>query len=98
MDWSSVDDVIVPVTIPQRRGDPVIFKQDEYPRSGTTMEKLAALKAPFRDGGTGTAGNASGINDGAAAVLIASEDSANIHGINPINDNYCSWCFGNKLQ
>ncbi len=62
---------ITPVTIPQRKGDPVIVEQDEHPRAGTTVEKLAKLATPFRDGGSVTAGNASGVNDGAAALLIA---------------------------
>ena len=61
---------IVPVTIPQRRGDPVVVDKDEHPRAGTTVEKLAGLPTPFRDGGTVTAGNASGVNDGAAAMFV----------------------------
>jgi acetyl-CoA acyltransferase len=65
---------IIPVTIPQRRGDPVIVDQDEHPRA-TTIEKLAALKAPFRAGGSVTAGNASGVNDGACAILLASDEA-----------------------
>ncbi|MEP3666721.1 MAG: acetyl-CoA C-acyltransferase, partial [Roseibium sp.] len=66
---------IVAVTIPQRKGDPVIVEKDEHLRPDTTHETLAKLRAPFRDGGTVTAGNASGVNDGAAALLIASEDA-----------------------
>lgn len=64
---------IVPVDLPQRKGDPVRFAVDEHPRAGTTVETLAALKPAFRKDGTVTAGNASGINDGAAALVVASE-------------------------
>jgi acetyl-CoA acyltransferase len=74
---------ITPVTIPQRKGDPVTVERDEHPRA-TTLEALAKLPAPFRKGGTVTAGNASGVNDGAAALLIASEAAAKRHGLNPI--------------
>ena len=74
---------IVPVSIPQRRGEPVVFDTDEHPRA-TTAEKLAGLKAPFRKGGTVTAGNASGLNDGAAALVIASEAAAKKHGLTPL--------------
>jgi acetyl-CoA acetyltransferase family protein len=63
---------VVPVTVPQRRGEPVVVSHDEHPRE-TTLEKLASLPAPFRATGTVTAGNASGVNDGAAAVVLASE-------------------------
>ncbi|MDH3234765.1 MAG: acetyl-CoA C-acyltransferase, partial [Alphaproteobacteria bacterium] len=75
---------IVPVTIPQRRGDPIVVDQDEHPRGDTTLEKLAKLPTPFREGGTVTAGNASGVNDGAAAMLVASEAAAKTHGLEPI--------------
>ena len=74
---------ITPVTIPQRRKDDVIVDADEHPRA-TTLEKLASLRAPFRDGGSVTAGNASGVNDGAAALIIASEAAAKRHGLTPI--------------
>ncbi|MCZ4094482.1 3-oxoadipyl-CoA thiolase [Sinorhizobium psoraleae] len=74
---------IVSVTIPQRKGEPVVVDKDEHPRA-TTMEALAKLKAPFREGGTVTAGNASGVNDGAAALIIASEEAARKHGLTPI--------------
>ncbi|MCB1502035.1 MAG: 3-oxoadipyl-CoA thiolase [Bauldia sp.] len=74
---------ITPVTIPQRKGDPVVVDRDEHPRA-TTMEALAALRAPFRDGGSVTAGNASGVNDGAAALIVASEGAARKHGLEPI--------------
>ena len=63
-------DEIVPVEIPQRKGTPMIFDTDEYPKAGVTMEKLSALKPAFNKEGTVTAGNASGINDGAAALVI----------------------------
>lgn len=74
---------ITPVSIPQRRGEPVVVDQDEHPRA-TTHEKLASLKTPFRDGGSVTAGNASGVNDGAAALLLASEAGVAAHGLTPI--------------
>ncbi|KQV70438.1 3-oxoadipyl-CoA thiolase [Rhizobium sp. Root1220] len=75
---------ITPVTIPQRKGDPVVVEKDEHPRA-TTMEALARLGTPFRkEGGTVTAGNASGVNDGAAALVIASEAAAAKHGLTPI--------------
>jgi acetyl-CoA C-acetyltransferase len=65
-------DEIAPVLIPQRKGDPVVFDQDEFPRHGTTAESLAKLRPAFNKEGTVTAGNASGINDGAAAVVVCS--------------------------
>ncbi|MCC6006477.1 MAG: 3-oxoadipyl-CoA thiolase [Rhodobacteraceae bacterium] len=74
---------ITPVSIPQRKGDPLVVAQDEHPR-GTTLEKLAALRAPFRKGGSVTAGNASGVNDGSAALIIASGAAAARHGLTPI--------------
>ncbi|NNM00162.1 MAG: 3-oxoadipyl-CoA thiolase [Gammaproteobacteria bacterium] len=74
---------IVPVTIPQRRGDPVVVDTDEHPRPNTTIEQLAKLKPAFRAGGTVTAGNASGINDGACALLLASGAAASQHGLTP---------------
>ncbi|MCB1881040.1 MAG: acetyl-CoA C-acyltransferase, partial [Gammaproteobacteria bacterium] len=67
------DDEIVPVEIPQPKGDPLIVDRDEHPRAATTLESLAALRAPFRQGGSVTAGNASGVNDGACALLLGSE-------------------------
>ncbi|WP_349365704.1 MAG: 3-oxoadipyl-CoA thiolase [Nitratireductor rhodophyticola] len=75
---------IIPVTIPQRKGDPVVVDRDEHPRPGTTVEKLGKLPTPFREGGTVTAGNASGVNDGAAALIIASEEAAKKYGLTPI--------------
>ncbi|MBP5856535.1 3-oxoadipyl-CoA thiolase [Marivibrio halodurans] len=74
---------IVPVTIPRRKGDPVIVDTDEHPRPETTLEGLAKLRTPFREGGTVTAGNASGVNDGAAALIVASEAAAAKHGLRP---------------
>lgn len=75
---------IIPVTIPQRKGDPVVVDKDEHPRPGTTVEKLGKLPTPFRESGTVTAGNASGVNDGAAALIIASEEAAKKYGLTPI--------------
>ena len=74
---------ITPVTIPQKKGEPVVVDRDEHPRE-TTLEKLAALGTPFRKGGTVTAGNASGVNDGAAALLIASEAAVKRFGLTPL--------------
>ena len=73
---------IVPVTIPQKKGDPLVFAADEHPRA-TSLEALAKLKPVVRADGTVTAGNASGLNDGAAAMLIASESAARRHGLTP---------------
>src|SRR5699024_801839 len=74
---------IVPITVPQRKQESLIFDTDEHPRD-TTLEKLAALPTPFRDGGTVTAGNASGVNDGAAALIVASEAAVKQHGLTPM--------------
>ena len=75
---------ITPVTIPQRKGDAIVVAKDEHPRAGTTVETLARLPTPFREGGTVTAGNASGVNDGAAALIVASEAAARKYGLTPI--------------
>jgi acetyl-CoA C-acetyltransferase len=76
---------IVPVPVPQRKGDAVLFDTDEYPRAGTTPEKLAALKPAFlKKDGTVTAGNASGINDGAAALVVTTADKARALGTPPL--------------
>lgn len=75
------DKEIVPVTIPQRKGDPLIVALDEHPRASTTIEALTRLGTPFRENGTVTAGNASGVNDGACALLIASAEAADRHGL-----------------
>ncbi len=77
------DAEIVPVTIPQRRGDDIIVTVDEHPRADTKLEKLASLGTPFRENGTVTAGNASGVNDGACALLLASESMASEFGLTP---------------
>jgi len=77
-------DEIVPLEIPQRKGPPVVFAQDEHPRFGTTVEKLAQLKPVFKKDGTVTAGNASGINDGAAAVLVMSGAKVEELGLEPL--------------
>ncbi|MGO7819686.1 3-oxoadipyl-CoA thiolase [Rhizobium ruizarguesonis] len=75
---------ITPVSIPQRKGDPVVVDKDEHPRA-TTIETLAKLATPFKkEGGTVTAGNASGVNDGAAALIVASEAAARKYGLTPI--------------
>ncbi|MDM0758223.1 acetyl-CoA C-acetyltransferase [Clostridium perfringens] len=75
---------IVPVVIPQRKGDPIVFDTDEFPRFGTTAEKLAKLRPAFKKDGTVTAGNASGINDGAAALVVMSAEKAKELGVTPI--------------
>ena len=74
---------ITPVEIPQRKGDAIVVDTDEHPRA-TTIDALAKLKAPFRQGGSVTAGNASGVNDGAAALIIASAAAAKKYGLTPI--------------
>lgn len=74
---------ITPVNIPQRKKDDLVVDTDEHPRAGTTLEGLAKLGTPFKDGGTVTAGNASGLNDGAAAMFIATEAAAKAHGLTP---------------
>ncbi len=78
------DTEIVPVTVPQRRGDPVVVTQDEHPRPGTTAETLARLRPVFERDGTVTAGNSSGINDGAAALLVVEGETARAHGLEPM--------------
>jgi acetyl-CoA acetyltransferase family protein len=74
---------IVPVPIPQRKGEPVLFAEDEFLKPDTTLEALGRLRPAFRKNGTVTAGNASGLNDGAAALLLASEDGLKQHGLVP---------------
>ena len=78
------DDEIVPVTIPARRGEPVVVSVDEHPRPGSTIEALQKLKPIVRENGCVTAGNASGINDGACALLLASDTAAARHGLTPL--------------
>ncbi|WP_318527995.1 3-oxoadipyl-CoA thiolase [Lentibacter sp. XHP0401] len=77
-------DEITPVTIPQRKGDAIVFDTDEHPRAGSTADKLAKLRAINGEGKTVTAGNASGVNDGAAALLLASEEAAKAQGLTPL--------------
>ena len=75
---------IASVPIPQRKGDPIVFATDEFAKPGTTLEGLAGLRPAFRPNGTVTAGNASGLNDGAAALLIASESGLRAHALTPL--------------
>jgi len=77
-------DEIVPVTIPQKKGNPLVFEVDEHPRPSTTMEALTALKPVFKKEGTVTAGNASGINDGAAAVVVMAMEKVKALGLEPM--------------
>jgi acetyl-CoA C-acetyltransferase len=77
-------DEIVPIEIPQRKGDPIIFDTDEYPKKGTTAEKLGGLRPAFKKDGSVTAGNASGINDGAAALVVMSRAKAEELGLKPL--------------
>src|SRR3954466_2255782 len=86
------DREIVPVEVPQKKGPPLVVSRDEYPRTGTTVEKLAALKAAFAKEGTVTAGNASGINDGAAALVVATEAWAKKNARTPLARilSYCT--------
>ncbi|HYN70630.1 MAG TPA: acetyl-CoA C-acyltransferase, partial [Candidatus Eisenbacteria bacterium] len=78
------DDQMVPVPVPQRKGEPVLVSRDEHPRSDTSMDALARLRPAFREGGSVTAGNSSGINDGAAAVLVVEADKARELGLRPM--------------
>ena len=86
------DREIVPVEVPQKKGAPVVISRDEYPRAGTTAEKLGALKPAFKKDGSVTAGNSSGINDGAAALVISTAASAQKHGRTPLARilSYCT--------
>ncbi len=77
-------DEIIPIEIPQRKGDPIVFDRDEFPRAGTTAEGLGKLRPAFSKEGTVTAGNASGINDGAAVVMVMSESKAKELGLTPM--------------
>jgi 3-oxoadipyl-CoA thiolase len=78
------DDQIVPITIPSKKGEPVVVSRDEHPRADTSAEALARLRPAFRDGGTVTAGNSSGINDGASAVLVVEAERAQALGLGPL--------------
>ncbi len=84
MDAGRFDDELVAVGIPQRKGEPVWVERDEHPRPDTTAEKLAKLRPVFREGGTVTAGNSSGLNDGAAAVLVVEAERARTLGLEPM--------------
>jgi 3-oxoadipyl-CoA thiolase len=77
-------DEIVPIEVPRRKGDPLVIDQDEPPRPDTSIEKLSSLRPAFAAGGSVTAGNSSGVNDGAAAVLLASEEAASAAGLRPM--------------
>ncbi|HEX3035516.1 MAG TPA: acetyl-CoA C-acetyltransferase [Thermodesulfobacteriota bacterium] len=81
MESNRFQDEIVPIPIPQRKGDPVMFKKDEHPRGDTTLETLSKLRPAFKKDGTVTAGNASGINDGAAAMIVTTEEKAKELGL-----------------
>ncbi|HEY5496629.1 MAG TPA: acetyl-CoA C-acyltransferase, partial [Candidatus Limnocylindrales bacterium] len=78
------DGQLVPVTIPQRKGDPIVVARDEHPRADTTAEALARLRPAFREGGSVTAGNASGINDGASALLLVEAERGRAMGLHPV--------------
>ena len=78
------DGQIVPVSVPQKKGDPIVVTRDEHPRADSTIEALARLRPAFREGGTVTAGNSSGINDGASAVLLVEADRARELGLKPL--------------
>jgi len=78
------DGQIVPVSVPQRKGDPIVVPRDEHPRADTTLEALARLRPAFRDSGSVTAGNSSGINDGASAVLLVEAERATALGLRPM--------------
>jgi 3-oxoadipyl-CoA thiolase len=84
METGRFDDEIVPVSVPQRKGDPVVVAADEHPRPGTSAESLARLRPVFKKDGTVTAGNSSGINDGAAALLVVSADRGRELGLEPL--------------
>ncbi|HIB39605.1 MAG TPA: 3-oxoadipyl-CoA thiolase [Candidatus Lambdaproteobacteria bacterium] len=84
MESGRLGEEIVPVSIPQRKGEPLIVDQDEHPRPETKLEKLGTLTTPFRENGCITAGNASGVNDGAAALIIASETMAKKQKLSPV--------------
>jgi len=88
------NDEIVPVSIPRRRQEPLVLPRDEHPRADTTAQGLASLPTPFRENGTVTAGNASGINDGACALLLASEAAVSQHGLKPMARVVAMACSG----
>ena len=84
MDSGKLAEEILPITIPQRKGDPVVVSQDERPRRDTSLESLARLKPAFREGGSVTAGNSSGMNDGAAGLVLMSSEKAAVLGLKPM--------------
>jgi 3-oxoadipyl-CoA thiolase len=84
MESGRINKEITPVAVPQRKKDYIVVASDEHPRASTTLDGLSKLRTPFREGGTVTAGNASGTNDGAAALIIASEAGAKQHGLTPM--------------
>ncbi|HEY0838588.1 MAG TPA: acetyl-CoA C-acyltransferase, partial [Vulgatibacter sp.] len=84
MESGAFRDELLPVEIPQKKGPAIVVDRDEGPRPDTTLEKLAKLGAAFREGGTVTAGNSSTLNDGAAALLLASPEAAKAHGLTPL--------------
>jgi len=84
IDQGYFEEEIVPVTVPQRKGDPILVKVDEGPRRDATLEKLSRLKPVFKKDGTVTAGNASTLNDGAAAVVVASDEAVKAKGLKPL--------------
>ena len=84
IDGGRFDDQIVPITIPTKKGDPVVVARDEHPRADTSAEALARLRPAFREGGSVTAGNSSGINDGASAVLLVEAEQARALGLKPM--------------
>ena len=94
IDSGKFADEIIPVSIPQRKGDPLLVSTDERPRRDTTMESLARLKAAFRKDGSVTAGNSSGLNDGAAVLLLASAEAARRLGLHPMVRIVCSAAAG----
>ncbi|GAB3055502.1 thiolase family protein [Virgibacillus ainsalahensis] len=84
MEEGRFDEQIVPITIPVRKGDPLVFKKDEHPRPDTTLEKLGKLPPAFRKGGSVSAGNSSGLNDAASALVVMSREKANQLGLAPL--------------
>ncbi|HEX9549482.1 MAG TPA: acetyl-CoA C-acyltransferase [Candidatus Limnocylindrales bacterium] len=84
IDRGAFDSQIVPVPVPQRKGDPIVVSRDEHPRADTTPEALARIRPAFREGGSVTAGNSSGINDGASAVLLVEAERARGLGLRPL--------------
>ncbi len=93
MNSGKFNDEIVPVSVPQRRKDPIIVTTDEFPKKGMTMEKLGKLRPAFKKDGVVTAGNSSGINDGAAFLLLMSEEKANELGLKPLAE-LVDWASG----